>query len=358
MADNLNINIRAKLDKQVSQQQIRTDISQLENTPFFIRLIGKLHKALTKANVESDIKQLEKSVGSVRLNGRLNRNTTRQNIRSDIQNVTRGNTVTLDARIDEQALENSVENARNTVEQNLNNNPITVPINADTNIDNCTQDMRDFNNTVQQTRNVLADYLNVRDIFRAISDAIKKAVDNVEKLNKAETDLMIATQKSANEMKSLMSDYNQMAKDMSSTTIDVTGAADDYLRQGQSVADTNTLIRDSLILSKIGQIESAEATQYLTSSMKGYQIEAENVIDIVDKLSAADLSTASNAAGLAESMSHTANIARTVGVEMDELIAYLAVATDVTQDSASAIGNAFKSIFTRISNIKIGKFLD
>lgn len=358
MADNLNINIRAKLDKQASQQQIRTDISQLENTPFFIRLIGKLHKALTKANVETDIKQLEKSVGSVRLNGRLNRSTTRQNIRSDIQNVVRGNTVTLDARIDEQALETSVENARNTVEQNFNSNPINVPINADTNMNNCTDDMRAFNNVTRETRGILADYLNIRDIFREISNAIKKAIDNVEKLNKAETDLMIATQKSASEMKSLMSDYNQMAKDMSSTTIDVTGAADDYLRQGHSVADTNTLIRDSLILSKIGQIESAEATQYLTSSMKGYQVEAENVIDIVDKLSAVDLQSASNASGLAESMSHTANIARTVGVEMDELIAYIAVAKEVTQDSASSIGNAYRSIFSRLSNIRIGKFLD
>lgn len=358
MADNLNINIRAKLDKQASGQQIKADVTQLEKTPFFIRLVGKLHKALTKANIESDIKQLEKSVGSVRLNGRLNRNTTRQNIRSDIQNVARGNTVTFDARIDEQALETSVENARNTIEQNLNSNPINVPINADTNIDNCTDDMRTFNNVTRETRGILADYLNVRDIFREISNAIKKAIDNVEKLNKAETDLMIATQKSASEMKSLMIDYNNLAKDMSSTTIDVTGAADDFLRQGQSVADTNTLIRDSLILSKIGQIESAEATQYLTSSMKGYQVEAKNVIDIVDKLSAVDLQSASNSGELAEAMSRCANVARTSGVELDTLIAYLAVTKDVTQDSASAIGNAWKSTFTRLNNIKIGKFLD
>jgi hypothetical protein len=44
---------------------------------------------------------------------------------------------------------------------------------------------------------------------------------------------------------------------------------DYWLRQGYSLEDTNELIKTSTVLSKIGLIDSAEATQYLTSAISG-----------------------------------------------------------------------------------------
>ena len=58
---------------------------------------------------------------------------------------------------------------------------------------------------------------------------------------------------------------------------------------GYNQQETNTLIKNSMVLSKVGQLESAEATKYLVSAMKGFNIEAQNSISIVDKLSAVDL---------------------------------------------------------------------
>lgn len=362
MADNndLKIKIQAELDPTKSRNNITKDVSNLENTPFWIRLIARLYKNLSKANINNDIKALERSAPSLRINGRLNRATTRRNIRNDADSLANSANVTLGAQIDRNELQQSVDTARNDIEQNLHNNPINVPVNVNVNgnIDNGVQQVQNLNNQVRNARGILGDYLTAREIFRAVTDSIKKAVDEVEALNKAQTNLQIATSKSATEMKSLMQDYNQLAKDMSSTTLDVTDAADDYLRQGQSIADTNTLIKDSLILSKIGEIESRQATEYLTSAMKGYKTEAEDVISIVDKLSAVDLESASNSGELAEAMSKVSNVARSAGVEIDTLIAYLATAKDITQDDASVIGNSFRSIFTRLNNIKIGKFLD
>lgn len=43
---------------------------------------------------------------------------------------------------------------------------------------------------------------------------------------------------------------------------------------------------------------------------------------------------------------------------MDRLIGYMATVGEVTQDSMSVIGNAFKSMYSRMNNIKIGKFID
>ena len=65
-----------------------------------------------------------------------------------------------------------------------------------------------------------------------------------------------------------MNTYNQMAKRLGSTTNEIAEAADAWLEQGRSI-DRAMKPQDSAILSKIGMIDSADATEYLTSSSNG-----------------------------------------------------------------------------------------
>lgn len=81
----------------------------------------------------------------------------------------------------------------------------------------------------------------------------------------------------------------------------------------------------------------------------------QNVQGIVDKLCAVDLVSATDAAGLAEAMSRTAVTADMAGVSMDRLLGYLATVGETTQKSMSSIGESFKTIFTRMSDIKSDK---
>lgn len=76
---------------------------------------------------------------------------------------------------------------------------------------------------------------------------------------------------------------------------------------------------------------------------------------IVDKLTAVDLVSATDAGGLAEAMSKTAKSADLAGVSMDRLLGYLAATGEVTQESMSVIGTAFKTFFARYSGVKAGK---
>ena len=41
---------------------------------------------------------------------------------------------------------------------------------------------------------------------------------------------------------------------------------------------------------------------------------------------------------------------------MDTYIGYLTTTIDVTQRSAETIGEAFKTVFSRLGNVKVGKF--
>ena len=45
-----------------------------------------------------------------------------------------------------------------------------------------------------------------------------------------------------------------------------------------------------MTLSKVGAIESSEATELLTSSLNGYKLEAKDAMSVVDKISAPSFS--------------------------------------------------------------------
>ena len=325
----------------------------------FIQLIARLNKSLSRAQIQTDLKDIEKTPFYVRMIGRLNRSLTRRNIENDVQNAARNINVDINARVSERELQRSFDRARQNLESRIQNNPIDVPVNIDTeDIRQGQQQIHNLNNEAIDTRSIFSEYLNAREIFRAVTNAIKEAVNEVKELNKAQTDLQIVTGKSNAEMVSLMGKYNELAKDMSVTTKNITSSADEWLRQGKSVAETNELIKDSVILSKVGQIDAAEATKYLTSAMNGFKAETSDVIGIVDKLTNVDLESATSAGGLAEAMSKCANSADVAGVSMDALIGYIATVAEVTQKSDNVVGESFKTILARMGKIKLNNWID
>ena len=187
---------------------------------------------------------------------------------------------------------------------------------------------------------------------------LKEVYDNVVKLDSAVVNLSMVTGYNRDRTKELVASYSEMAQELGAVTSEVAAAADDWLRQGYSLEDTNELIKTSTVLSKIGLIDSAEATQYLTSAIKGYKVEINDAMSIADKLSAVDMAAAVSVGGLAEGMSKTANSARLAGVEMDTLLGYLAAVGEVTQQDMASTGNAFKTMFARYSNVKLNKLVD
>ena len=195
-------------------------------------------------------------------------------------------------------------------------------------------------------------------LLALVGNASRQVYNNVLELDKAVTDLQIATGGTREETKELVKDYAKLAQELGATVTQVTAAADTWLRQGYEVAEVNTLIKNTLMLSKLGQLDSSEAAKALTSAMKGYNVSVEESIKIVDKFTAVDMEAAVSAGDIATAMSETAVSAESAGVSMDRLIGYIATVSEVTQDGAESVGTFYKTMFARMSNIKAGRFVD
>lgn len=251
----------------------------------------------------------------------------------------------------------------------LQNKNINLNVKTDNSAKEAEKNINNINNAVKQTtksaetfgqklKNALGIGSAAAIVYKGISlirQAANNAVNSVKELNESLTNLRIVTNASQTEAEQYMTTYNSMAQSLGATTTEVADTATGWLRQGKTISETNQLINDSIKLSKIGMINSADATTYLTSALNGYKLEASQATSVVDKLSKLDSAAAITASGLAEGMSRTANTARDAGVSMDELLAYLAVIGETTQKSMSSVGESLKTVFTRMSNVKLGK---
>lgn len=192
----------------------------------------------------------------------------------------------------------------------------------------------------------------------ALIQSLRRLINTTKELDACVTDLQIATGLSREQTRELVKSYSDLAKQIGATTVEVAQAADTWLRQGYSIEEANELIIQSTMLSKLGQMDAASASEALTSALNGYKLEAADAASVVDKLTAVDMESATTAGGLAKAMSETANSARLAGVSMDELIGYLAVVKEVTQDGDEAVGNFAKTMFARMGNLKAGNLSD
>lgn len=195
-------------------------------------------------------------------------------------------------------------------------------------------------------------------ITAAFTKYLREIYQNVVDIDKAITDLQIASGKSREEVTKLTREYSNLAKQLGATTVEVAKAADTWLRQGYSAEEATELIRNSMMLSKLGQMESTEASTALTSAMKGYGIAVQDSIGIVDKLTKVDMEAAASAGDIATAMAQTAASAKQSGVSMDTLIGYITTVKEVTQDGAESVGNFLKTLFARMNNVAAGNFID
>lgn len=194
-------------------------------------------------------------------------------------------------------------------------------------------------------------------LLKEINDAAERAKDTMVQLDKVVTDLSVATNMSRSGVNNLLKTYNDMAKQLASTTTQVGTAADDYLRAGKSMSEANQLIKDSIMLSKLGQIDSGEATEDLLATMNGFDMTVNQVNDALDAMVAIDMAASTSSGDISTALKYCASSADVAGVSFNKLAAMIGSVQDKTMQSAEVIGSFMNTILSRYRNVKIGNYL-
>lgn len=195
-------------------------------------------------------------------------------------------------------------------------------------------------------------------IDNLVSDIPYQMYQAVAKVDDAMTNLKMATGVSNDEALQLMDTYSAMGDRLKATSTDVAASSVEWLKQGKSISEANALTEDSIILSKIGDLSSQDATKTITAAMKAYSLSTDEVMGFVDQISAIDMVSATDVGGLATAFNEVAANAKQAGISTEELLSYAAVIGETTQEGMASVGTSLNAVFSRMGNIKLSRLKD
>jgi len=199
---------------------------------------------------------------------------------------------------------------------------------------NVTKDGYDFTTMIGVALKKIAIWGISTQILYGGMKEIGNGIQYIKDLDKELTNAQIVTGMTADEVDKLSSQYNGLAKTLGATTLEVARGSLEWLRQGKTIEETSKLMEETMKISKLGNLDAAQSTEYLTSIMNGFKLEAEDVGLVVDKLVDLDNRYATSVGEIASALQYSSNSAQQAGIGFDELASYITIVSSVTRRGA------------------------
>ena len=195
-------------------------------------------------------------------------------------------------------------------------------------------------------------------VLHGFVGSLKQAYGYSKNLDRSLNEIRIVSEKSAEDMARFAEQANKTAKALSTTTTNYTDASLIYYQQGltdQEVLDrTETTIKMANVAGTTAETASQQLTAIWNNFYDGSQ-SLDHYADVMVKLGAA---TASSSDEISEGIEKFAAVANTVGLSYEYAASALATVTAQTRESASVVGTAFRTLFSRIQGLTQGETLD
>lgn len=207
----------------------------------------------------------------------------------------------------------------------------------------------------QQTFNsikmAITNFMGFNQILNLTKTAVRDAMNHIKELDTVMNGISIVTNMSTADLWKQVDAYSAMAQNFG---ISIKGAYEVsriYYQQGLETNDVLNLTNETLKLCKVSGLDYANATDYMTTAIRGFKMEMSEAANVVDVYSNLAANTAVSQEELAVAMSKTASSMESVGSTFEETSAMIATMVAVTRESATNIGSAMKSIASRYGEL-------
>ena len=155
---------------------------------------------------------------------------------------------------------------------------------------------------------------------------------------------------STESLQKFSSELFNVSKLTASSFKDASQAALEFSRQGLKAEEVIQRTTDALTLSRLAGLNVANSIEALTATVNSFKETGISTTEVLNKLVAVEQSYAVSAGDLAEALSRTGLAAQEAGVDIDQLNALVTAAQEKTARGGAVIGNALKTIFTRVQS--------
>lgn len=215
-------------------------------------------------------------------------------------------------------------------------------------------ELTDREKDIQRLTYQLKYFFSITNSVRLFKRAVRSAFNTVKELDSAMTQIAVVSDFSVGDMWERLPEFTAQANELGVAIKDTYNATALYIQQGLDLQHSMELSNETLKMARIAGMEAADATDAMTSALRGFNMElnqtsAQRVNDVYSELAAI---TASNVEELSTAMSKTASIAHSVNMEFETTAAFLAQGIETTRESAETIGTMLKTVIGRFSEVK------
>lgn len=195
-------------------------------------------------------------------------------------------------------------------------------------------------------------------VINSVSDGFSALIESAVEVERALTDINVILNLNAEALAQFSTELFETATNTGQSFQTVAEAAVELSRQGLGAEETLNRINDAMILTRLSGMDAAKSVETLTAAVNSFGDTALTTTDLVNKLATVDAAFAVSTEDLANALARSGASAQAAKVDLNELLAAVTSVQQTTARGGSVIGNAFKSIFTRLQRSGVREALE
>lgn len=194
----------------------------------------------------------------------------------------------------------------------------------------------------------LGTYFGLDDVINLVQEGARQVIN----LNSEIVDLAKVSEQTTKQIYENFSDYSTIAKDIGATISDTIDATANWSRNGYNIPDAQDLAEVALIYKNVGDnIDISAANDSLISTLRGFKMEANEAMKIVDVFNEVSNNEAITSSGIGEALQRSAASFEVAGTSLEKAVA-LVTATNSVIQNPDKVGNMWKVVSARIRGAK------
>lgn len=197
----------------------------------------------------------------------------------------------------------------------------------------------------------LSQYLVSNFGFQALTTGIRSGVESIRELDSAMTELKKTSDGTKQEYRDFTTQARTDAKDIGSTTTQITSSAADWSRLGYTLKDSQTMAKNTGILKNVSEFADInEATDAMVGIMQAYNYKPDDSMKLIDQLNQIGNNFSISTSDLAKGLQISGSALEVGGNNIEQSMALITAYNSSIQDVSQA-ARAARTVSMRMHGV-------
>ena len=228
------------------------------------------------------------------------------------------------------------------------------PGNIDQSLTKVTQSVKPLSSYISemgQKFRSLSQYLVSNFGFQALTTGVRSGVESIKELDSAMTELKKTSSGTKQEYRDFTTQARSDAKDIGSTTTQITNSAADWSRLGYSLKDSQTMAKNTGILKNVSEFADInEATDAMVGIMQAYNYKPDDSMKLIDQLNQIGNNFSISTSDLAKGLQISGSALEVGGNNIEQSMALITAYNSSIQDVSQA-ARAARTVSMRMHGV-------